>query len=74
MNWISVKDSLPKLSNDDSRVFDSIDVIATDGDFVCVCAYDFGWYCMEQWESWNAYNQIVSRKITHWMYLPEPPK
>lgn len=38
-NWIRVVHRLPELNVDGSKVFDSIDVIATDGIHVCTCAY-----------------------------------
>lgn len=71
--WISVKDSLPELNVDGSKVFDSIDVIATDGIHVCTCEFQSGWYCMEQWFAWGNYNQIPKSQITHWQYMPKPP-
>lgn len=71
--WISVKDQLPQLNVDGSKVFDSIDVIATDGIHVCTCEFQSGWYCQEQWFSWGNYNQIPKSQITHWKYLPKPP-
>lgn len=74
MNWINVKDSLPQINVDGSKAFDSVDVIATDGIYVCTCTFDSGWYCQEQWYAWNNYNQIPKSQITHWMYLPEVPK
>lgn len=71
--WISVKDRLPMEPND-VRVFESIGVIATDGDMVCQCNFDAGHGCGMPWAEWSSYNDIHMRKITHWMPLPEPPK
>ena len=72
-NWISVQHRLPELNVDGSKVFDSIDVIATDGIHVCTCEFQSGWYCQEQWFAWGNYNQIPKSHITHWQYLPKPP-
>lgn len=72
-NWISVQHRLPELNVDGSKVFDSIDVIATDGIHVCTCEFQSGWYCQEQWSDWSKYSEIPKSQITHWQYLPKPP-
>lgn len=73
MHWINVKDSLPSLNVDGSKVFDTVDVLITDGLYVCTGEFQSGWYCMEQWNEWSKYNEIPMRQITHWMPLPKPP-
>lgn len=70
--WISVNDRLPMEPND-TRVFESMAVIATDGDMVCVCEFNAGHGCGTPWAEWSTYTDIPQQRITHWQPLPAPP-
>jgi len=60
--WISVEDRLPEGNGD---------VLATDGYYVDLCMY-------HQSPPWGFVPETCDheyfKKVTHWMYLPEPPK
>ena len=70
MEWISVKDQLPKKDGDSSiycLVFDSYNGIV-------VRPYNEVHGCWDQEDGDDYYCDAVGGKITHWMPLPEPPK
>lgn len=74
MEWISVKDSLPKITGYEK----------TSGDvFVCgYCNYTESIQTSIGWYNGNTWNTAAERihpllkieNITHWMPLPKPPK
>ena len=59
--WISVKDRLPE-----------------PGEYVLVCDTREDWYglCEFSGEAWYdaSYKQVNIDDVTHWQYLPQPPK
>lgn len=67
--WISVKDRLPEKETD---------VLALRQDRKCFVGYicEPSWNGKINWVIWTAMKSTrnVSRKVTHWMPLPEPPK
>lgn len=58
MNWISVKDRLPK---------DLSWMLVLEASTDCAIAYWTG-------ERWSADRETPLGEVTHWMPLPEPPK
>lgn len=72
MNWISVKDRLPQMSQDKLvKGYKQIQVLAY-CDKGMVCAWfqidTEKFYDVSGWLGTEIYN------VTHWMPLPEPPK
>lgn len=65
-NWHKVDEELPPPIGDDSPF--SNDVIVTDGCLLCKGYYNY------ISNSWGTVGDIDSDEVTHWMYLPEPPK
>ena len=63
--WHNVKDELPPKPWEDS-IFSGT-VLITDGKSVNVG------YCSYASKSWYSNNNLVNRRITHWMKLPELP-
>lgn len=73
MEWISVKDRLPKWKEG---------VLVTDGNVVTVASLDYwdGWpkwwdghgFSGYEWE-FDFSNNFEDGKVTHWMPLPNPP-
>lgn len=67
--WISAKDRLPEKE---------ADVLALCRDRKCFVGYicESSWNGKINWVIWTAMKstRIVSRKVTHWMPLPVPPK
>ena len=73
MNWISVEERLPMRKNH-NQVYGSIAVLVTDGVLVCESSYQYGGaHVNQQWAEF-CNGSIDKQDITHWMYLPEPPK
>ena len=60
MNWISVQERLPEKSEEEYIVCNSARIVTT-MDFVA-----------GKWYS-DILNEFVDN-VTHWMFLPEPPK
>lgn len=66
MEWISVKDKMPGTYEsvvvfDGKGVYDDVMLVSDDGTFrTHALGYD--------------YDQQDLKNVTHWMYLPEPPK
>lgn len=71
MNWISVKDRLPELTEqfeDDNMCFyysEKVLIFHKGG------RIDVGYLCEAGWAN-DCFDEI--KGITHWMPLPEPPK
>lgn len=60
MNWISVKESLP---DSDMAVL-----------IVCPKQSDPVWMAYHDGEGWRWLEGMpISRRVTHWQHLPEPP-
>ena len=65
--WISVEERLPEMYEDGSADI----VLVTDGQFIHMAAYsNEKWYFAECGEM----KEPMFYKVTHWMYLHEPPK
>ena len=64
MEWISVKDRLPK---DDEDV-----LVIDDTGRMAVSCYFFSSYGSWLWE--NRDDQVLLGEVTHWMPLPNPPE
>ena len=67
MEWISVKDRLPNLSDFENELlccFKGWD----DMYFMRILEYDANY---EEWSDWQG---EVYKNVTHWMPLPKPPK
>ena len=63
MEWISVKDRLPDIDNEYIVALDFLEVKSTTMNFMSMPSK---WYTMSSID--------VSKRVTHWMPLPEPPK
>lgn len=82
VEWISVKDRLPKFVEEYLSFYETIPVLATNGSEVLTGKFsvskDDGDLSFHE----ECYDFIVTyyqdmfehKDITHWMYLPEPPK
>lgn len=68
MDWISVKDRLPE---DDATYL----VYGRNGYGIVFAVYysDGEWLTWDEWNTWDDLTNIT-RFVTHWMPLPEPPK
>ena len=75
--WISVKDRLPSLEGlePDEGVYvlvcESFDDIPylIGRQSVSICGF-----FRDGWSEWDNFGMVCPERITHWMYLPEPPE
>lgn len=63
MEWISVKDRLPEIDNEYIVALDFLEVKSTTMNFMSVT---------NKWHTMSSLD--ISKRVTHWMPLPEPPK
>ena len=66
--WISVKDRLPKAETD---------VLVFNGNDISILTYGhnkYGILCFLHRDDCGYWKEAYSPQITHWRYLPKPPK
>ena len=71
--WIKCSERLPMDPSIDS-VYDTLDVLVTDGDRVASMEFQRGHGCGKPWAAWTVYGPLHPNLVTHWMPLPEPPQ
>lgn len=78
IEWVSVNDHLPSLEgllpDEGEYVLVSeqyVDAITGEklGRYVSICGF-----FRDGWSEWDSFGQVRPERITHWAYLPEPPK
>ena len=69
MEWISVKDELPKTGHIERYPHCSDDVIATDGRKEKRAFFELG-----VWHDARTKNRFSKFEVTHWKHLPNTPK
>lgn len=78
MEWISVKDRLPEIqpTNMDIVGLSSDDLWVTDGKSCGIATFRDGYFraMVLAFLVPNSHRNLILNNITHWMYLPKPPK
>jgi len=76
MKWISVKEQLPKVANEEHYVRCFICCVLQGIEQVFEASFSVD--SLDGEVSWYAANERISiydnEDVTHWMYLPQPPK
>lgn len=70
MDWIDVKDRLPSRNGLESDETEYVLVSSKGvlGPSVAICGFG-----SDGWSHWDNFGVINTKRITHWMPLPDPP-